>query len=91
MAYKNKDISSCKLAVNFILDDDWEKAHAIVQEIDNDIAQWIHAVLHKIEGDSGNSRYWYAKSSMATYEKFANPNKELLHILEQINFLAFPE
>jgi hypothetical protein len=39
--------------------DDWDKAHKIVQNIEDTTAYWIHAVLHKIEGDQGNSMYWY--------------------------------
>jgi hypothetical protein len=38
----------------------WDAAHQIVQRYDADTtAAWIHAVLHKIEGDHDNSRYWY--------------------------------
>lgn len=39
---------------------DWDEAHRIVQQYeDNPMAAWIHAVLHKIEGDLSNARYWY--------------------------------
>ena len=41
----------------------WEEAHAIVQRDEADpTAAWIHAVLHKIEGDLGNARYWYQRA-----------------------------
>lgn len=41
----------------------WEEAHAIVQRDEADVtACWIHAVLHAIEGDSGNARYWLARA-----------------------------
>ena len=47
-------------AVELALAGDWDAAHQIVQQYeDNEIAAWIHAVLHKIEGDIGNARYWY--------------------------------
>jgi hypothetical protein len=37
----------------------WEGVHLIVRHCDDDAAAaWIHAVLHKIEGDPGNARYW---------------------------------
>jgi hypothetical protein len=39
----------------------------------------IHAVLHKIEGDDGNSRYWYRSSGHA-YEAYADPRAELAAI-----------
>jgi hypothetical protein len=42
---------------------EWHEAHGIVQTDEVDpIACWIHAVLHKIEGDAGNARYWYRKA-----------------------------
>ena len=83
-----KNNSDCKLAVNLVPDDDWDGAHKIVQDLNCNIAQWIHAVLHKIEGDSSNSKYWYARSSLAKYEDYDNPNEELLHILHHIDQIA---
>ena len=82
---KNHD--NCKLAINLMLDDDWDGSHKIVQEINYNVAQWIHAVLHKIEGDVSNSKYWYTRSSLANYDDFEIPNEELLHILHYINDL----
>lgn len=38
---------------------DWDKAHRIVQEINTPEAAWIHAYLHRVEGDLGNAAYWY--------------------------------
>ncbi|MBI1764632.1 MAG: hypothetical protein HYR56_24680 [Acidobacteria bacterium] len=38
---------------------DWDAAHKIVQEIDTAEAAWVHAYLHRKEGDVGNARYWY--------------------------------
>jgi len=47
-------------AVQFALAGEWDAAHGIVQQYDGDAtAAWIHAVIHKVEGDQGNSRYWY--------------------------------
>jgi hypothetical protein len=47
-------------AVELALKGEWEAAHSVVQEYEGDAtAAWIHAVLHKMEGDLGNSRYWY--------------------------------
>ncbi len=41
---------------------DWEKAHVIVQEHEDEpVANWIHAVAHRMEGDEANARYWYAR------------------------------
>jgi hypothetical protein len=54
----------------------WEASHLIVQDETHSTACWIHAVLHKIEGDEGNSRYWYARCNTG-FEDFAQTSQEL--------------
>jgi hypothetical protein len=40
--------------------DDWDQAHELVQRHEGTaLADWLHAVLHRIEGDTANARYWY--------------------------------
>jgi hypothetical protein len=73
-----------KTAVNLSLSGDWNAAHQIAQEYKDPIAYWIHAVLHKIEGDEFNSRYWYAKTS-AEYEDFHSVKDELIHLLTMLD------
>ena len=41
---------------------DWDGAHRIVQDIDSPEAAWIHAHLHREEGDLGNAAYWYRRA-----------------------------
>ena len=49
-------------AVQRALTGDWQAAHVIVQDHEEDaIAQWIHAVVHRMEGDVANARYWYGR------------------------------
>src|SRR5689334_5731773 len=38
---------------------DWEKAHTIVMKEDSREAAWVHAYLHRQEGDLPNAGYWY--------------------------------
>jgi len=38
---------------------DWTQAHEITQDIDSADASWVHAYLHRREGDLSNARYWY--------------------------------
>ena len=40
----------------------WEEAHNIAQDIHTRDGSWIHALLHLIEGDTGNAGYWYARA-----------------------------
>ena len=41
---------------------DWEAAHGIAQDIGTPTGSWIHALLHLIEGDLGNARYWFVEA-----------------------------
>ncbi len=70
-------------AVNAALAGDWQGAHNIVKDYDDPFACWIHAVLHKIEGDAGNSRYWYAQTSH-DYADFADARVELAAIKQAL-------
>src|SRR6187399_3790279 len=40
----------------------WHEAHEISQDIHTPMGSWIHALLHLIEGDTGNAGYWYARA-----------------------------
>ena len=67
-----------KTAVQAALGGDWEQSHKIAQAYSDPIANWLHAVLHKIEGDEWNSKYWYAKAAGKKYEDFSDPTTELM-------------
>jgi hypothetical protein len=41
---------------------DWERAHRIAMSADGRGAAWVHAYLHRKEGDLDNARYWYRKA-----------------------------
>ena len=41
---------------------DWDKAHKIVMDDNGRDAAWVHAYLHRLEGDLGNARYWYGQA-----------------------------
>jgi hypothetical protein len=49
-------------ALDRIAAGDWQSAHEIAQDHeDNDVANWIHALCHRMEGDLDNARYWYRR------------------------------
>ena len=66
-----------QIAIEAALAGDWDRAHKVIQELDDPLACWVHAILHKIEGDAANSRYWYAQSGGRRYEDFGDPRAEL--------------
>ncbi len=67
-------------AVGSALSGDWKAAHEIVQEDEQDeFACWIHAGLHRIEGDLPNAQYWYARCGRRL-RKAVSPQDELREI-----------
>ncbi len=47
----------------------WEKAHEIVDSLSTPTAAWIHAYLHRKEGDQWNAEYWYRRARKPIPEK----------------------
>jgi len=41
---------------------DWDKAHKLVMSDESPEAAWVHAYLHRVEGDLPNARYWYRQA-----------------------------
>lgn len=41
---------------------DWESSHNIAQDIQSSMGNWIHAYLHRKEGDKWNAGYWYNRA-----------------------------
>jgi hypothetical protein len=44
---------------------EWAKAHECAQEQDDAAGAWVHAYLHRKEGDAGNAGYWYRRAGKA--------------------------
>ena len=40
----------------------WDQAHKLVQDESSAEAAWVHAHLHRVEGDPGNASYWYRRA-----------------------------
>lgn len=41
---------------------DWMRAHEVAQEIETADGAWVHAYLHRVEGDPFNAAYWYRRA-----------------------------
>ena len=60
---------------------DWESAHSIVQILNDQNAEWIHAYLHRKEGDPYNASYWYRKANKS------KPDKSILTYFQFLGIL----
>ncbi len=41
---------------------EWDTAHRLAQSPDDRIGAWVHAFLHRVEGDISNATYWYGRA-----------------------------
>ncbi len=65
-------------AIRWIRQGDWEQAHQLVQSQEDELACWIHAWLHRQEGDQGNARYWYQRAGRPFPETGLQDELELI-------------
>jgi len=49
-------------ALEHLVAGEWQRAHEIVQEDKSALAAWMHGIVHTLEGDLDNARYWYRKA-----------------------------
>jgi hypothetical protein len=49
-------------AVDLLDAGDWQEAHEIVQNDTSVLAAWMHGIVHTLEGDLDNARYWYRRA-----------------------------
>ena len=63
---------------------DWDKAHGIVMKEESRDAAWVHAYLHRVEGDLDNAGYWYRRAHRkpATHELAAEWNEIVAALLD---------
>ena len=54
----------------------WEKAHSIVQNDPSEMGCWAHGIVHMLEGDLGNARYWYRRAHRA-FPRDHDPSVEI--------------
>jgi hypothetical protein len=61
---------------------DWARAHEIVQEIADPSAAWVHAYLHRKEGDLSNAKYWYSQAGRRVHS--GSFEEEWAEIVEEL-------
>lgn len=49
-------------AIRHLKQGDWARAHTIVQGDETPLGCWAHGIVHMLEGDFGNARYWYRRA-----------------------------
>lgn len=71
-------------AIELALAGKWDAAHELVQQHEGDAtASWIHAVLHKVEGDLSNARCWYPRANRMDHVE-DEPRAELAAIRAEL-------
>ena len=71
-------------AIDLAVAGQWNAAHEMVQQYETDTtAAWIHAVLHKIEGDHDNCRYWYRRAGRLEHVS-DEPKAEFAEIRKEV-------
>jgi hypothetical protein len=68
--------------------ENWKRAHELAQSQDNHAGAWVHAYLHRKEGDTSNAKYWYRQAqksfpACSTEAEWKEICKELLGQLPQ--------
>jgi hypothetical protein len=58
------DTKALAEALDHLVARDWHAAHRLVQDLEDPIACRIHGLVHRIEGDLSNSRYWYGRAGV---------------------------
>ena len=57
-----KELSSVLHAMWHDAKGDWDAAHDLAQSDKSAAGSWVHAYLHRVEGDIGNAGYWYGRA-----------------------------
>lgn len=80
-----EDISVYLMALWYDAKGDWDNSHTTIQDVDTQNAEWIHAYLHRKEGDSFNADYWYRRAGKKRTDSTLSEewNELVLAMLEQ--------
>jgi hypothetical protein len=59
-------LSAPLVALWWLRKGDWTRAHEVVQPFETGDGAWVHAHLHRVEGDANNAAYWYRQAGRPT-------------------------
>jgi len=79
----NPRASQLAEAIERLLANDWHTAHVLVQDLDDPIAWRVHGLVHRVEGDLANARYWYDKAGL-TIEDACSVEDEINELREYL-------
>ena len=64
---------------------DWQAAHEIVQkDEESKLSCWAHGIVHMLEGDTSNARYWYRQAKRA-FPREVSPTKEIQSLRKELS------
>ena len=76
--------SEIERAVEMLERGDWQGAHEIVQEDSSQISCWAHGIVHMLEGDTSNARYWY-RQAKRPFPREASAAKEIESLRKELS------
>ncbi|RPI70646.1 MAG: hypothetical protein EHM47_11745, partial [Ignavibacteriales bacterium] len=65
----DENLNNLLAALWYDAKNNWDKAHEITQDIEGKDSAWVHAYLHRREGDNGNASYWYSRAGKSFPDK----------------------
>ena len=77
-------LSSSEQALWMVRAGRWHEAHEQCQNIPGSAGSWIHAYLHREEGDHGNAAYWYSRAGKPVPSRSVTPDEEWRQIASEL-------
>lgn len=65
------DLEALRQSADLLAKGDWQSAHVIAQDDESQAGCWIHGIVHVLEGDLDNARYWYRRAGRAFPKNFS--------------------
>ena len=85
MALSPLKSSELARALALLESNDWRAAHAIVQRDENsELSCWAHGIVHLMEGDTSNARYWYGQAKRQ-FSSGLSPADEIIALKEALS------